>query len=87
MVFYGPYMPLRAGRYRITFDLVPDTDADAAYARCDITTGPDATVLQQCNVEPGSRQVTFEFELPELRWGGQFRCVSLGRAGFPCGVK
>ena len=82
VVFYGPYLPLRAGKYRITFDLASDADADAAYARCDITTGPNATVLQQCDVEPGTRQVTFEVELPELKFGVQFRCTSLGRAGF-----
>jgi hypothetical protein len=82
VVFYGPYMPLRAGKYRVTFDLLPDPGADAAYARCDVTIGDDATVLQQCDIEPDTAQVTFEFELPEQKFGGQFRCISLGRAGF-----
>lgn len=82
MVFYGPYMPLRAGHYRVTFDVVPDPGTKSAYARCEVTHGTECLVLQECAATPGSNQVTLEIELSELTFGCQFRCISLGRSGF-----
>jgi SAM-dependent methyltransferase len=82
MVLFGPYVPLRAGRHKITFELVADAGTSDAFARCDIAFGPSGTVLQQRDVLPGSSQVTFDVEVSELTFGGQFRCLSLGRSGF-----
>jgi SAM-dependent methyltransferase len=82
VVFFGPYMPLRAGRHRVTFDLIPDQGTSGAYARCDVTAGPMATVLQECEIRTGSQQATLEIDLSTLTFGAQFRCVSLGRGGF-----
>ena len=82
VVFFGPYMPLRAGRYRIEFDLVPDSDAQAACARCEMTTGSEAEVVQFREAQPDARRVTLDVTLAELAFGCQFRCISLGRAGF-----
>jgi hypothetical protein len=82
VVLYGPYMPLRAGQYRVIFDLAPDEGGNVAFARCDVTTDAEAEILQQCDVTPGTRQACLEFTLPDLKFGMQFRCISLGRAGF-----
>jgi SAM-dependent methyltransferase len=82
MVMFGPYVPLRAGRHKITFDLVSDAGTTDAFARCDVAIGPNATIVQQRDVLPGSGPVTFDVEVSELTFGGQFRCISLGRSGF-----
>jgi hypothetical protein len=82
MVFFGPYMPLRAGRYKITFYLLPDAGTSGAYARCDVTRGMEGEVLRESMATPEARQITLEIELPELTFGCQFRCISLGNAGF-----
>ncbi|OLL30302.1 hypothetical protein BTH42_17690 [Burkholderia sp. SRS-W-2-2016] len=82
LVFYGPYMPLRAGSYRITFEFNPDPSADTAFARCDVIVGHEARVLDQCEVLPGQTHVTFEVQIQKLEFGAQFRCISLGRSGF-----
>jgi SAM-dependent methyltransferase len=81
VVFYGPYMPLRPGHYRVTFELIEDVGATGAYAQVDIMTGAE-TILAQQVVSAGSNQVTLEVDLRELTFGFQFRCTSLGKAGF-----
>jgi hypothetical protein len=82
VVFFGPYMPLRAGRHWVTFDLIPDDGTEGIYAQCDITSGMEGAVLQEGKAEPGSRQLTLEVDLSELTFGYQFRCISLGLGGF-----
>lgn len=81
-VFYGPYMPLRAGRYRCSFRLDPDPAADAPYAVCEAVAGTEARVLARCEVGPGQREAVLDFALDALQFGMQFRCAGLGRAGF-----
>jgi SAM-dependent methyltransferase len=82
LVFYGPYMPLRAGCHRITFEFEPDPTATATFARCDVAVGPEARILEQREVLPNETHVTFEVEVSELTFGAQFRCISIGRSGF-----
>lgn len=82
LVFYGPNMPLRAGHHRIAFEFEPDPAATAAFARCDVVVGPEARVLNQSEVLPNQTHITFEIEIPELTFGAQFRCISIGRSGF-----
>lgn len=82
LVFYGPSMPLRAGRHRITFEFEPDPAATAAFARCDVVVGPEARVLDQSEVLPNQTHITFDVEISELTFGAQFRCISIGRSGF-----
>jgi hypothetical protein len=81
-VFYGPYMPLPAGRYSVTFHFEGNGGGTNAFARCDVVSGSDAVVLQQCDVLPGRREVTLEFNLADLAFGVQFRCSSTGQTGF-----
>ena len=82
MIFFGPYMPLRAGHYRATFDVVPDPGARSAYARFDVAHGVQGVVLKEGLAIPGANQVTLEFDLAALTFGCQFRCISLGLSGF-----
>jgi SAM-dependent methyltransferase len=82
LVFYGPYMPLRAGSHRITFEFEPDSSATAAFARCEVVIGQEARILDQCEVLPGQTHVIFEVRMQELSFGAQFRCIGLGHTGF-----
>ena len=82
VVFFGPYMPLRAGRYRIGFEFQSDPSAKESFARCDVVVGSEAKVLAQCEVLPGQTQVALEVEIHELVFGAQFRCIGMGRSAF-----
>ncbi|WP_141710827.1 methyltransferase domain-containing protein [Paraburkholderia nodosa] len=82
VVFFGPYMPLRRGRHRITFEFEPDPSATAAFARCDVAIGPEGTVIAERETMPGQTQTVLEVEIQELTFGGQFRCYATGRAAF-----
>lgn len=79
---YGPYMPLRAGRYRVGFDVAPAADALDASAICDVVWGDTCTELARANVPAAGGRISLEFTLPELRFGVQFRCLAHGGAGF-----
>ena len=84
VVIFGPYMPLRPGRYRCTFRL--DGGGAGAGARCEIALGEHGTVLlsRDVAVEAVPASIALEFELEALEFGVQFRCVSLGGGGFMC---
>jgi len=85
-VMYGPYMPLRAGHYRCTFFFEPAPIQEARdavpIAVCDVVGGPDATTLVKGEVIRGQDELMLNFSVDALLFGGQFRCVSLGRTGF-----
>jgi len=83
LVFNGPGVPLRAGSYRCAFKLKADTKANENYAECDIVADiNDPETLATCEVAADQTDATLEFTLEKLRFGIQFRCGSLGRAGF-----
>ncbi|MDQ2801597.1 MAG: class I SAM-dependent methyltransferase [Pseudomonadota bacterium] len=85
-VFFGPYMPLRAGSYSAEFTLEPVGEASettgAPFAVCEVVWGDHSELLARQEVGPSVRSVRLDFELPMLRFGIQFRCFALGRAGF-----
>ena len=83
-VIFGPYMPLRPGRHRCTFDL--DGGGTDARARCEIAVGQHGTVLLSRDVAVDRTRVaiSLEFELAALEFSVQFRCVSLGGGAFKC---
>jgi len=91
-VIYGPYCPLPAGRYSVTFDLAVDEPSssagDAVVARCDVMIGAKAEPIVyrdlRANEIKSSTQVTLEFELAQLEFGVQFRCLSFGNIEFVC---
>jgi SAM-dependent methyltransferase len=78
-VFYGPYIPLRAGRYRATWTL-RSGDRVERFAVCEVMAG-DA-VLASVTPVAGEDTVALDFELPTLTFGLQFRCVARGGAAF-----
>ena len=82
VAIYGPYMPLRAGRYYVTWQIQPAAGADSPVAVCDVVAGSDAAILARHEVQPHESRVSLEFELPETTFGLQFRTISTGGAGF-----
>ena len=66
---YGPYMPLRAGSYVVTFTIEADPGASAW---CEVVAA--GTVL--CSAEAVTGRVSLSFTLPALQFGMEFRCVS-----------
>ena len=79
---FGPYMPLRAGRYNVSFDLEPSPDAADGYAACDVVWGEACVELARIQVPARARRISLDFSLPELRFGIQFRCFAQAGAGF-----
>lgn len=79
---FGPYMPLRAGRYNVSFDLEPAPDAADGYAACDVVWGEACTELARAHAPSRARRISLDFSLPELRFGVQFRCFAQTGAGF-----
>jgi SAM-dependent methyltransferase len=81
-VFYGPYMPLRAGRYRAAWEVIPAARAASPVAICDVVAEGSAEPLARHEVSASDRRVSLEFALPATTFGLQFRCSSTGGAGF-----
>lgn len=79
MVFFGPYMPLRAGRYRVAWTLLPVATAEG-FAICEVVGGDK--VLTSIASAAGQERITLDFELHELTFGIQFRCRGTGRGAF-----
>jgi len=82
VAIYGPYMPLRAGRHRVTWQIRPAPDAQSPFAICDVVREGCTEPLAQYEVAPGQTFVSAEFDLAETTFGLQFRCASTGGAGF-----
>jgi SAM-dependent methyltransferase len=82
VAIYGPYMPLRAGRHRVTWQVQPAAGAQSPVAVCEVVAGSGSQVLSRHEVRSGELRVSLEFELTETTFGVQFRCVSTGGAGF-----
>ena len=82
-LIYGPYMPLRAGRYRCTFHLEGGPEVRG---HCDAVWGEQGHVMASSALAlgPARQAMSLEFELPELRFGVQFRCFSAGGGGLAC---
>jgi SAM-dependent methyltransferase len=76
VVFFGPYMPLRAGQYIITFDIMPEAGSHGTIGFCDVCHGPDGTALQRQEITADTRIITFVVDVASLLFGGQFRCFS-----------
>ena len=83
LVFHGPNVPLRAGRYHCTFHLKPPMDTNDCYAVCEVIAGlENIETLARHEVTGRQGEVIVAFTLDGLRFGIQFRCSSLGRSGF-----
>ncbi|MBG0812603.1 hypothetical protein IY145_25125 [Methylosinus sp. H3A] len=76
MAFFGPNMPLPAGRHRIGFTIEPQEGVEGVIAICDVCFGPEGTTLRTREVTAGMTEVTIEIELPSIHFGCQFRCYT-----------
>ena len=81
VTIFGPYMPLRAGRYRVTWQIKAAV-AESPVAVCEVVAGSGAEVLARHEVRSNESRVSLEFEVAETTFGLQFRCISTGGAGF-----
>ena len=88
-VSFGPYAPVKAGRYRTTLNVMRTTDAapDEILGHVDVIFG-DGSVVESRVELTGSAlplgvwtQVSLEFELDTLKFGFQNRLFSYGPAG------
>lgn len=84
MLMYGPYMAIRGGRYRATFDLAcdPASPASAGHvASCDILSGASDTPLAAAEIVgpshdgSGRFRVRLPFTVEGTTFGIQFRVV------------
>jgi hypothetical protein len=82
VAIFGPYMPLRAGRYRVTWQIQPAPGAQSPVAVCDVVARSDVEVLARHEVQPHESRVSLEFKRSETTFGLQFRCISTGGADF-----
>ncbi len=80
IAMFGPYMPLRAGRHRVTWQVRTPATSRGPVAFCEVMAGADT--LMRHEVRPGESSVSLEFTLDEMTFGLQFRCASLGTDGF-----
>jgi hypothetical protein len=90
VLVYGPYMPLKAGSHSATFSIKAEAvvDKNAVVVRCDVL-GNKAQVLavKELTADDLARQngeVRLEFDLAELEFGIQARCISTGVAALEC---
>jgi hypothetical protein len=74
-------MPVPAGRHRVTFTFGPAVNPKAVFAHCDVIYG-DGTPLAGGVVPAGATQFSLEFELAEMTFGLQFRCISSAGPAF-----
>lgn len=81
-VLFGPYMPLPAGRHRVTFVFEADPEARGVLAVCDVAAGMEGVSIATVEVAAGTVRPSIEVSLEELVFGAQFRCTSAGNAGF-----
>ena len=78
---FGPYMPLRAGRHRVTWQLRTPGGSQDPVAVCEVAIGTGA-VLARHEVRPAESTVSLDFSIEETTFGFEFRCIGLGTGGF-----
>lgn len=90
VLVYGPYMPLKAGRHSASFTIraSPAASETDVVVRCDVI-GISSQVLaeQELTAKLLAEQngkVRLEFDLPELEFGIQARCISSGAVALEC---
>jgi hypothetical protein len=90
VIVYGPYMPLKKGRHSATFRLsaAKQSDQSAIIFRCDILGAGAREIIMKdissADLATSGGVVTLEFDLPELEFGIQARCISFGVCDVEC---
>ncbi|MDL2410615.1 methyltransferase domain-containing protein [Rhizobium calliandrae] len=82
IVMHGPYMPLRAGRYRVTWQIQSPASTELPIAICDVVALGLAEPIAFQEVHTGDSRISLEIELPDTTFGLEFRCASTGGAAF-----
>ncbi|WP_181049267.1 class I SAM-dependent methyltransferase [Methylobacterium sp. 190mf] len=86
-MLFGPYLPLRKGKFECEFQFELYGDSNATVdAECDVMIGRlDAPIsTYQISGRPGRNSVTLCFVLDQLEFGVQFRFVSWGTRRVAC---
>lgn len=86
---YGPYSPLKAGKYRVTLQvrMLDDAAAGSDLGWMDVAFNHAGDVkarleLQAGNLSPGGYQpLSLDFSIPEMTFGFQVRAFSSGAVG------
>lgn len=92
VLVFGPYMPLKKGRYRASFLVSASTfeDKHAKVARCDVVDGEAKEIavyeLSCDDLLRSNGVVDVDFFIPHLIFGIQARCISYGHAGIECAL-
>jgi len=89
-VIYGPYIPLRRGKYAVEFlvEAVGAADRNATTVICDVVGNGGRAIVSRSLTTSDLRRlaglVRLEFELLEPEFGVQARCVSFGNSVVQC---
>ncbi|GJE57323.1 class I SAM-dependent methyltransferase [Methylobacterium thuringiense] len=85
-LMYGPYAPLRPGRYVCTFEVdVANTKNGQSALVCEALSFSRTTKLAQQEVSTnGRRLVKLDFTIDDLLFGVEFRCITNGSADVSC---
>jgi hypothetical protein len=86
VLIYGPYMPLKAGEYRVSFHLFADVvglEPETVVCICEVlsshsTTAISSKSLSVKELSTGFSDVELDFELKRLHFGVQFRVIATG---------
>ena len=79
---YGPYMPLKAGRYRVTWRFRGMQVGEGPGAICDVLAEEQEEPIASCEVRSGQAEASLDFALSGTTFGLQYRCRGTGHAGF-----
>jgi hypothetical protein len=79
---YGPYMPLKAGRYRVTWRFRWSHAGAGPGAICDVMVDGRDEPIVSSEVSSGVAEASLDFALSGMTFGLQYRCRGTGHAGF-----
>jgi hypothetical protein len=89
-IVFGPYVPLKAGAHSATFSLVAEgaPTPDTPVMRCDVVGARAREIavrdLTSRELEAADGRIGLDFDLSELEFGIQARCIALGAASVQC---
>jgi hypothetical protein len=90
VIVYGPYMPLKKGLHSASFQLsaAKHSNQKAILIRCDVlgSNGREiiAREINSADLAASGGLIRLEFELAELEFGIQARCISFGVCDVEC---
>ena len=89
---FGPYMPLKGGAHSAEFTIsIHGADSpNATVVTCDVVGSGGRQIASKsfssAEIMNIGGKVHLDFELPELEFGIQARCISSGKASVECGL-